>query len=141
MLSSGFPDYAAGVINVVCAVIRDEEGRLLVCRRPEDKLLAGKWEFPGGKVEAGEDAALALRREIFEELACEIGVGQALPEVEHHYAGFAVRLMPFLCRLRKGQPTAVEHAEILWIKPAECAFLDWADADVPVWQALVTGRN
>ena len=127
------------MINVVCAVIQDGEGRLLVCRRPEGKPLAGKWEFPGGKVEPGEDAAPALCREIFEELVCEIIVGLALPEVEHDYPGFSIRLLPFLCRLKSGQPRAVEHSEICWVKLAQCEALDWTDADVPIWRALLVG--
>lgn len=124
------------MINVVCAVIRDEEGKLLVCRRPAGKALAGKWEFPGGKIEPDEDPELALRREIREELACEIGVGLALSEVEHHYPGFSIRLLPFMCCVESGEPAAVEHSEIRWITLADCASLDWASADVPVWRSL-----
>jgi len=126
------------MINVVCAVIRDKEGRLLVCRRPDGKALAGKWEFPGGKVELDEPLELALRRELSEELACEIDLGKALPEVEHHYPEFSIRLLPFLCSLKSGEPIAVEHSEIRWIKPDQCSALDWAEADVPIWQTLIS---
>ena len=126
------------MINVVCAVIQDNEGRFLVCRRPEGKALAGKWEFPGGNVELDEPPEQALRRELSEELACEIDVGKALPEVEHHYTGFSIRLLPFLCSLKSGEPIALEHSEIRWITPDQCSSLNWAEADVPIWKALVS---
>jgi 8-oxo-dGTP diphosphatase len=124
------------MLRVVCAVIRDSEGRFLVCQRPEGKALAGKWEFPGGKVEPGEDPGLALQREIMEELACEIELGTPLPEVEHHYPQYSIRLLPFLCDLRSGVPAALEHSGLLWVSSKQCHTLDWAPADVPVWQAL-----
>ena len=126
------------MINVVCAVIGDKEGRLLVCRRAQGKSLAGKWEFPGGKVELDELPEQALRRELSEELACEVDVGKVLPEVEYHYPEFSIRLLPFLCSLKCGDPIAVEHSEIRWITPEQCSSLDWAEADVPIWEALVS---
>ena len=126
------------MINVVCGVIRDKQGRLLVCRRPEGKALAGEWEFPGGKVELDEPPEQALRRELSEELACEIDVGKALPEVEHQYPGFSIRLLPFLCSLKSGEPIALEHSEIRWITPDQCSSLDWSEADVSIWEALVS---
>ena len=125
------------MINVVCAVLEDSQGRLLVCQRPEGKALAGKWEFPGGKVEPDELAPEALRREVFEELGCVVRVGRPLPEVEHHYPEFSIRLMPFLCELEKGEPVAHEHAELRWLKYADLPMLDWAEADVPIWQGLL----
>jgi 8-oxo-dGTP diphosphatase len=124
------------MFDVVCAVIRDQEGRFLVCKRAEGKALAGSWEFPGGKVESGEDFQLALQREMMEELACEIKVGEQLPAVEHHYPDYSIRLLPFICSISRGTPTALEHAEILWATPDQCRLLHWAPADVPVWRAL-----
>ena len=124
------------MFDVVCAVIRDQEGRFLVCKRAEGKALAGSWEFPGGKVESGEDFQSALQREIMEELACEIEVGEQLPAVEHHYPDYSIRLLPFFCSISRGTPTALEHAEILWATPDQCRLLQWAPADVPIWTAL-----
>ena len=68
-------------------------------------------------------------------------VGLALPEVEHHYPGFSIRLLPFLCREESGEPPAVEHSEIRWIKLAQCEVLDWAEADVPIWRALLVAKE
>lgn len=126
------------MLEVVCAVIRDEEGRVLVCQRPKGKALAGKWEFPGGKVERGEDRKTALQREIMEELACEIEVNGSLPKVEHRDAEYGIRLLPFMCTLNSGVPVALEHSELLWVDPNQCQELEWAPADVPIWQALVS---
>ena len=124
------------MFDVVCAVIRDQEGRFLVCKRAEGKALAGSWEFPGGKVESGEDFQLALQREMMEELACEIKVGEQLPAVEHHYPDYSIRLLPFICSINSGEPTALEHTKIMWATPDQCRSLKWAPADVPVWTAL-----
>jgi 8-oxo-dGTP diphosphatase len=124
------------MINVVCAVIQDESNRVLVCQRPEGKALAGKWEFPGGKIEPEERPEDALRREILEELGCDIEVGEAMAEVEYHYAGFSIRLMPYRGKIISGMPTAVEHAELRWLALDECVSLDWAEADVPIWKSL-----
>ncbi len=123
------------MINVVCALIRDGEGRVLACQRPAEKAQGGKWEFPGGKIEPGEAPEAALIREIGEELGCRIKVGSACPVVEYHYPGFSVRLMPFLCEVVAGEPSPVEHTRLLWAEDA-AKRLDWAGADVPVWQSF-----
>ena len=124
------------MINVVCAVIRDDQNRVLACRRSAGKSTAGKWEFPGGKVEGKERAADALKREIAEELGCRIDVGRQLPAITHHYPEFSIRLTPFLCRLVSGTIELHDHSEYRWLALSECGDLDWAEADVPVWQGL-----
>ena len=124
------------MLKVVCAVIRDQEGRYLVCQRPHGKALAGCWEFPGGKVEPGEDPQSALKREIHEELACRIEVGTALREVVHHYPEVSIRLQPFICNVESGEPRAKEHSAIFWARAEQFWQLSWAPADVPVWQEL-----
>ncbi len=125
------------MINVVCAVILDGDGRVLVCQRPEGKALAGKWEFPGGKIEPDEKPEAALCREIVEELGCTIEVGGAMAEVEYHYDDFSIRLQPYRARILAGAPVAIEHAQLRWLSLAECASLEWAEADVPIWKSLV----
>ena len=124
------------MINVVCAVIQDEQGRLLACQRPEGKALAGKWEFPGGKIEAGEDPESALFREIEEELGCVIEVGKALPVVECDYTEFSIRLHPFLAKIIERTPQPLEHSQLLWVGLRSCPELDWAEADIPIWKDL-----
>jgi 8-oxo-dGTP diphosphatase len=118
-------------IDVVCALI-ERDGRVLVARRPEGKALAGKWEFPGGKVESGEAPETALLREIREELGCEVRAVAALPARPHAYPEATIRLLPFRCRLAAGTPEAREHSALAWVAPAALATLDLAAADLPV---------
>ena len=122
---------------MVAAVI-ERDGRVLVAQRPPHKHLALKWEFPGGKVEPGEEPAAALVREIREELGCDIVVGRALPHCTHAYATMTIELIPFLCRLTPGsvEPHPHEHAAVLWATLAELRTLDLAAADWPVVEVL-----
>ncbi len=125
--------------EVVCALIRDDQGRVLAGQRPPGKALAGKWEFPGGKIEPGESPEAALQREIREELGCEIEIGVALPVVHHEYTGGLIELRPFLARVVAGTPSAREHAALAWVAIGEAAGIDWAEADRPVLAALARG--
>ena len=126
----------AGVTEVVCGVSGDDAGRVLACRRPDGGHLAGFWEFPGGKVEAGETAAAALVRELREELGIEVAVGEALTVVTWDYGRGPFRLLPFRCRIRHGEPMPLEHSEIRWCRADEAADLIWAAADEPVLAVL-----
>lgn len=124
--------YEEDVIEVVCAVLV-REGSMLLCQRPAGKHLAGCWEFPGGKVEEGETFEEALVREMVEELDCQVTVQQALPVVEHRYPEVAIRLRPYQCALREGEPRALEHDEVEWFvldEPIRCKL---AEADQRVW--------
>lgn len=123
-------------IRVVCAVISDGFGRYLVAKRPEGKPLAGKWEFPGGKVDSGEEPHEALRREIREEMGVEISLTGMLREVIHPYESFSIHLLPFLAGVSAGTLRALEHEEIRWLPLHELEALDLADADVPVVHQL-----
>lgn len=118
--------------EVVAALILDEHGRLLACRRPEGKHLGGKWEFPGGKVEGAEERPAALARELAEELGIEVEVGAALTSVTWDYGSIRIRLHPFICRILQGEPYPIEHSEIRWTPPSELTALDWAAADEPI---------
>lgn len=121
-------------IEVVCGLIENQDGHLLVARRPAGKHLGGLWEFPGGKVEPGETLAAALRREIGEELGCDLEVGLALTPVQHSYPTVTVRLNPFLARLQPANvhPEAREHDELRWVTAAELSALDMPAADAPI---------
>ncbi|WP_075090925.1 (deoxy)nucleoside triphosphate pyrophosphohydrolase [Haloferula sp. BvORR071] len=128
------------MIEVVAGLILDETGRLLACRRPEGKHLGGKWEFPGGKLEEGEDAATALVRELEEELGVTVQTGESLTPVIWDYGKGPIRLHPILCRIAKGEPHPHEHSEICWCDLEELTLLDWAAADLPIleeWRALL----
>lgn len=120
-----------GRIKVCCAII-ESDGKVLAARRAANQSLAGKWEFPGGKVEPHEDPREALIREIHEELGCEIAVEHAMPAIFHDYVEFAIHLLPYQCRLISGEPIALEHESVDWYPIAELSALDWAEADLPV---------
>lgn len=124
---------AVNPIPVVCAVIA-QEGRLLIAQRPAHKHLPLKWEFPGGKVEPGEDPAVAIVREIHEELGCEITVVRELPSFLHDYQTVLIEMIPFVCALteKSAAPHPHEHVVLAWAKPAELADYDLAPADLPV---------
>jgi mutator protein MutT len=133
------------MIEVVAGLIQDDAGRLLACRRPEGKHLGGKWEFPGGKVEPGEDHAAALVRELGEELGITVAIsGPALTPVVWDYGRGPIRLHPLPCRILAGSPHPHEHQQIRWCAGPELETLDWADADLPVldeWRRLSAARS
>jgi len=119
--------------------------RLLVTRRLDEAVLGGCWEFPGGKVEAGEAAAEALRREFLEEVGLEVEVGEALPAVEHVYPHAAVRIEPFWCRPRprtpdprtqNPQPRNLAVAEHRWVTVDELDALHFPPANGPLLAAI-----
>lgn len=134
---------SAGPIPVVCAIIEDEQGRVLVARRPAHKHLGLKWEFAGGKVEPGEAPEAAVVREIREELGCEIAVRRALPRFTHDYGAVTIEMIPFLCALVPGSPAPHphEHSAVRWVTPAELPSVDLAPADVPILAQLPRCRN
>jgi A/G-specific adenine glycosylase len=101
----------------VTAAVIWRDGRVLIARRPPQGLLGGLWEFPGGKVEPGEELAQALRREIKEELGAEIFVGEELGVFEHAYTHYRVTLHAFSCRLAGAEPRALEASAVRWVPP------------------------
>lgn len=120
------------MIEVACAVIVRDDGRVLVTQRGEHMKLPLKMEFPGGKIEAGESAEACLIREIFEELEVEIGIVANLPANEHDYPDISIRLYPFICRITGGEIVLKEHLAYFWLPNSELTDLDWAAADVSV---------
>lgn len=123
-------------IDVVGAVIVND-GSILCAQRGADTALAGKWEFPGGKIEADESAREALVREITEELLCEVSVGSELETTAHEYDFGTVVLTTFFCELISGTPQLTEHAEVRWLGPEDLNTLDWAPADLPAVARIV----
>jgi 8-oxo-dGTP diphosphatase len=121
---------------LVAAAIVVEEGRVLVTQRKAGTHLAGAWEFPGGKVEAGEDPREALRRELREELGIEVRVGEIVDVTFHRYdeADKAVLLLFFEAAREAAspEPRAIEVAALRWAAAAELAPADFPPADVTV---------
>ena len=104
--------------EIVVAVL-EREGRYLIGKRPEGGMLAGLWEFPGGKVEKGESHEAALRRECKEELGIDVEVGGLLASVRHAYTHLHVTLNVYRCSIKKGRPRAKTHSEIIWAAAEE----------------------
>ena len=89
------------------------------------------WEFPGGKLEPGEEPPEALIREIEEELSCRIKVGTEIVRTCHEYDFATIVLTTYYCEIITGAPEASEHSELRWMAPADLHTLDWAPADIP----------
>lgn len=92
-----------------------EDGRLLIQRRPDEGLLGGLWEFPGGKQEEGESMAEACRREVKEELGIEVAVEEPFYTLSHAYSHFKITLHAFRCRIETGSPEAREDQPFRWV--------------------------
>lgn len=120
------------MMDVVCALIENEQGQLLACKRAETTHLGGHWEFPGGKIEPGESAQDALIREIAEELGVVIEVGSSMKPVEWSDGRVAILLHPFCCRILSGELHPHEHDEIRWCDSTQLEGLNWAPADLPI---------
>ncbi|MCH9806191.1 MAG: 8-oxo-dGTP diphosphatase MutT [Alphaproteobacteria bacterium] len=119
---------------VAAAALVDADDRILICKRPEGKSLAGLWEFPGGKVEAGETPEAALVRELEEELAIEVCESCLSPFTfaSHTYETFHLLMPLFLCRKWEGDITASVHAEIAWVRANRLNSYPMPPADVPM---------
>lgn len=132
-------------IRVVCGLILFE-GRVLATRRDPGRAFPLLWEFPGGKLEAGESAEAALHRELAEELSLTVKILSALDPVDfcesqnHLSPGKGknhLSLIPFLCEpAQERAPVPHEHVEMRWIRPDEAAGLAWAPADLPLVRRL-----
>ena len=117
--------------------------RLLIARRPEEGLLGGLWEFPGGKVEAGETPADAARREVWEELGVRVEVLDEVATIQHAYSHFRITLHLFHARWVAGDSTVGEDpaGSPRWVLPAELGRFAFPAANHDVVQRLVSGRE
>jgi 8-oxo-dGTP diphosphatase len=118
-------------LQVACAII-EKRGLVLAAQRGAAMSLPLKWEFPGGKIRAGEAPVECLRRELLEELGIDAPVIEALPPSTHRYAAFTVTLHPFRCGEPSGRITLHEHAALAWVAPEDLPSLDWAEAYLPL---------
>ena len=134
--SSPTPDVP--LMHVVAGVLSDHAGRVLLAERPAGKAFAGRWEFPGGKLEHGEAARQALTRELREELGVEVLDAEPLLAVRHRYPGAPVRVLIDSWRVLswRGVPAALDGQRLRWCETAELAHADILEADRPIVTAL-----
>lgn len=124
------------LVRVVAAVI-EKDGKYLACRRAPHKSLAGLWEFPGGKVEPGEQDDQALAREILEELGIEILVGDYLATSINRAGDLDIELVAYRVSLIGPEPeSSSDHDEFCWLSPAQLTSVEWAPADQDFIQRL-----
>ena len=121
------------LLVAACALV-DIDGKVLIAKRPQGKQLAGLWEFPGGKVEAGETPEACLIRELDEELGITITHACLAPFVfaSHAYETFHLLMPLFLCRRWEGFVTAREHEALAWVRPAQMNDYPMPPADAPL---------
>ena len=122
-------------IEVVAAIIHDAEGRIFATQRGYGEFKDG-WEFPGGKMEAGETPEEALRREIWEELETRIEVERLVETVEYDYPQFHLTMHCFLCRVESGRLELKEHEAARWLEKEELGSVDWLPADLQIIDKL-----
>lgn len=121
-------------VLVSAVALIDVEGRVLLAQRPEDKSMAGLWEFPGGKIEAGETPEAALIRELQEELGIDTWSSCLAPLTfaSHSYDSFHLLMPLFACRKWEGIPQAREGQTLKWVRPQDLRSYPMPEADVPL---------
>ena len=127
------------ILLVAAVALVDGDGRVLLSKRPEGKQLGGLWEFPGGKVEAGERPETALIRELKEELAIDVAESCLAPLTfaSHAYAEFHLLMPLYVCRRWKGLVRGAEGQEIAWVRPLKLKDYPMPPADLPLIPHLV----
>lgn len=123
------------LVEVVAALIR-EGGRFLICQRPAHKARPLDWEFPGGKVEAGETHQQALQRECEEELGIKLSVGSLYTQLDHRYPDLLIRLSLYEARITGGQPQLREHLALRWITVDQLREQAFCPADEAILKLL-----
>jgi 8-oxo-dGTP diphosphatase len=127
------------VLVAACALV-DADGRVLLAQRPQGKPMAGLWEFPGGKIEAGERPEQTLIRELNEELGIVVREDCLAPLTfaSHAYPDFHLLMPLYVCRRWEGTVTAREAQQLAWVKPNRLRDYDMPPADVPLVSHLMT---
>ncbi len=122
------------MILVVAVALVDVDGRVLIAQRPEGKSMAGLWEFPGGKVEEGEQPEAALIRELEEELGIDVSENCLAPFTfaSHSYDDFHLLMPLYVCRVWEGTVTPKESQVLKWVRPLQLKEYPMPPADVPL---------
>ena len=123
------------MVKVVAAIIIKKD-KILIARRAAHKAMAGKWEFPGGKIEDGETMPEALEREILEEFSVHVKAGRFLATNTYSYETFQIELHAFYVTHIQGEFMLSDHDKIAWVTPDELEVYDLAEADIPLVKLL-----
>ena len=124
------------MINVVAAVIKDENGKILITQRNLKKAQGGLWEFPGGKIEPNETKENAIVREIKEELEIDIEVESYLAEKVFNYPEKDINLIALKCKKINGDIKLLEHEDYKWVDSSELNKYEFAPADIFIVESL-----
>lgn len=122
-------------MEVVAAIIHDSKNRFFATQRGSG-VWKDYWEFPGGKIEAGEKPEDALKREILEELDTEIAVERFIDIIEWDYPKFHLTMHCFLCRVESGSLVLKEHEAAMWLSKSELNNVNWLPADKLIVESL-----
>jgi 8-oxo-dGTP diphosphatase len=127
---------------IVTAAVIEKDGRILIAKRKQGWRFAGKWEFPGGKIEPDETPEECLRRELREELGIETEIGEFFCSSTYRYSHATVQLLVYRAYHISGEYTLHDHQEIRWVLPEEMLQFDFPEADKPVIEKLTgAGSN
>ena len=126
------------MIDVTCAIIRNEDNEVLIVQRGEKTDHPFKWEFPGGKKTSDESSEECIIREISEELSMDIVICSQLDPVEHNYGHKQIRLIPFICDTLEELPLLSEHVAFKWILAEDLVNVDFSEADIAVAKQYIS---
>ncbi|NOI66431.1 (deoxy)nucleoside triphosphate pyrophosphohydrolase [Vibrio sp. 99-8-1] len=128
-------------IEVVAAIIQHEDKTLCVQRGPAKyDYIHHKFEFPGGKIEKGESGKQAIVRELKEELHLDVPTADYFMTVEHTYPDFHITMHAYICPVENRDIVLTEHIDAKWLSVEELPSLDWAAADIPFVEKLITKK-
>lgn len=128
------------LVKVVGAIMENENNEILCALRSPKMTLPNNWEFPGGKIEEKETLKQAIEREIKEELDCDIEFIAVFNDNTHEYDNFIVNLITVKCKLVSGSPSANEHSKLIWLHRENLHSLNWAPADIPAVNQLISEK-
>ncbi len=128
-------------VHVAAAVIEDSLGQIFLAKRPDDKHQGGLWEFPGGKVEANETAAEALKRELFEEIGIEVIAAEPFIQIPYHYPDKSVLLDVFHVTSFRGDAWGKEGQSVKWVPKHQLHNYSFPAANKPILEAILQASS
>ena len=124
------------MIEVVAAIIQNEDSQILITRRKKGKHLEGMWEFPGGKIEKNETDQECLEREILEELSINVSTQNHFVDVNHDYSTKKILLKSYIAKYVSGQISLTDHDKYEWVRVQQLEDYEFAPADIPIVKKL-----